>query len=107
MTMYKVWYLRDDAGRLYVLRKGGQREFACIKDGVDLSIRRLEDYVKKSKKRFWLQWSEITLTTQRSREQQQNDHIIRHKKIVYSIYVKIETKRSYNKRMQQICTKRI
>ena len=47
MTMYKALHLIDDADRLYVSRKEGGRWFASIKDNVDASIRRLEDYIEK------------------------------------------------------------
>ena len=38
---------RDDIDRLYVSRKEGERGLASIKDSVDASIQRLEDYKEK------------------------------------------------------------
>ena len=43
MTMHKALHPRDDVDRLYVSRKVGRREPACIEDSVDTSIQRLED----------------------------------------------------------------
>ena len=50
MTMHKALHPRDDADRLYVPRKEGGRELACIEDSVDTSIQRLEDYIEKHKR---------------------------------------------------------
>ena len=47
MTMHKPLYPRDDVDRLYVSRKQGGRGLASIKDSVDASIQRLEDYTEK------------------------------------------------------------
>ena len=41
------YILETNVDRLYVPRKEGGRELACIEDSVDLSIKRLEDYVEK------------------------------------------------------------
>ena len=43
--MHKALHIRDEVGRLYVLRKEGG--LASFEDHVDTSIRRLEDYIKK------------------------------------------------------------
>ena len=48
MTMHKALHLRDDVDRLYVSRKEGERGLASIEDTVDVSIQRLEDYIKKN-----------------------------------------------------------
>ena len=47
MTMHKALHPRDDVDRLYVSRKEGGRGLASIKDTVDASIQRLEDYIEK------------------------------------------------------------
>ena len=47
MTMYQALHPRDDGDRLYVSRKEGGRGFTSIKDSVDTSIQRLEDYIVK------------------------------------------------------------
>ena len=47
MTMHKALHPRDDVDRLYVSRKEGGRGLASIKDSVDASIQRLEDYIAK------------------------------------------------------------
>ena len=52
MTMYKVLHSRDDIARLYMSRKEWARGLANIENKVDTSIRRLEDYIKKSKERL-------------------------------------------------------
>ena len=49
--MHKALHRKDDINRLYVLRKGGSG-LASIKDSVDPSIWRLEDYIKKRKERL-------------------------------------------------------
>ena len=46
MTIYKALHLRDDADRLYALKKEGGRGFASIQDSVDASIQRLENYTE-------------------------------------------------------------
>ena len=43
MAMHKSLPPRDDVDRLYVSRKEGGKELACIEDSVDASIQRLED----------------------------------------------------------------
>ena len=48
MTMHKVLHSRDDVGRLYVSRKGGER-LGSIEDSVDASIQRKEDNIKMRK----------------------------------------------------------
>ena len=47
MTMHKALYPRDDVDRLYIPGKEGGRGLASIKDCVDTSIQRLEDYIEK------------------------------------------------------------
>ena len=47
MTMQKVLHPRDNVDRLYVSRKRGGRRLASIEDSVDVSIKRLEDYMGK------------------------------------------------------------
>ena len=47
MTMHKALHPRDDVDRLYVSRKEGGRGLISIKDSVDASIQRLEDYIEK------------------------------------------------------------
>ena len=47
MTMHKALHPRDDVDRLYVSRKEGGRGLASIKNTVDGSIRRREDYKEK------------------------------------------------------------
>ena len=53
-TMHKALHPRDDVDRLYVPRKEGRRGLANIKDSVDASIKRLEDYIEKQ------EWGLIT-----------------------------------------------
>ena len=50
MTMHKALNLRDGIDRRYVSRKEGGRGLASVDDVVDVSARRLEDYIKKRKK---------------------------------------------------------
>ena len=45
--MHKALHHRDDVDRLYVSRKDGGRGLTSIKDSVDASIQRLEDYIEK------------------------------------------------------------
>ena len=47
LTIHKALYPRADVDRLYVSKKEGWRGLASIKDSVDLSIQRLEDYREK------------------------------------------------------------
>ena len=49
--MDKALNPRYDIDRLYLLRKEGKRGLTSIEDSVDTSIRRFEDYLKKSKKK--------------------------------------------------------
>ena len=51
MTMHKALHPRDDVDRLYVSRKEGRRGLTSIKDSVDASIQRLEDYIEKHETR--------------------------------------------------------
>ena len=46
MTMHKALHPRDDVDRLYVSRKEWGRGLASIKDSVDASLQRLEDYIE-------------------------------------------------------------
>ena len=48
MTMHKALHPRDDVERLYLSRKGGGRGLANIQDSVDITIQRLEDYIKSA-----------------------------------------------------------
>ena len=50
-TMLKTLHPRDDIDRLYVLRNSG-RAFASIDDTIDASIKRLQDFIKKSKEKL-------------------------------------------------------
>ena len=52
MIMLKALRPRDNVDRLYVSRKGGGRGLASIKDRVDASIQRLEDYIEKYERRL-------------------------------------------------------
>ena len=47
MTMPKALHPGEDIARLYVSRKEGERGLTIIKDNVDASIQRLEDYIQK------------------------------------------------------------
>ena len=47
MTMHNALHPRDDVDRLYVSRKEGGRGLFSIEDSVDVSIKRLEDYIQK------------------------------------------------------------
>ena len=47
MIKQKALHPRDDVNRLYVSRKEGGRGLTSIKDNVDASIQRLEDYIRK------------------------------------------------------------
>ena len=49
--MHKALHPRDDVDRLYVSRKEGGRGLATIEDSVDILIRRLEDYIRKTRTR--------------------------------------------------------
>ena len=46
MTKHKALHPRDDGDRLYLLRKEGGREHTSNEDSADVSIERLEDYIK-------------------------------------------------------------
>ena len=50
MTMHMTLHPRDDRDRLYISRKEGGRELVSIEDSFDVSIGRLEDYIKRAKK---------------------------------------------------------
>ena len=63
MTIHKGLPPRDDIERLYPSRKGEERGLANIDNGVDTSIRRLEDYIKKGAEEDLLQRQETTQTT--------------------------------------------
>ena len=52
MTRHKALQVRDNFDRLYVSRKEGRRGLNSIEDSVDGWTRRLENYIKKSKKRL-------------------------------------------------------
>ena len=52
MTMYKALHPRDDIDRLYMLRKEGGKGIVSIQDNVDNLIQRLEDYIKKRRRRL-------------------------------------------------------
>ena len=45
MTMHKALNPRSDVDRLYISRKERGRGLVSIKDSVDASIQRLEDYI--------------------------------------------------------------
>ena len=47
MTMHKALHPRDYIERLYVSTKEGGRGLASIRDSIDASIQRLEDYIEK------------------------------------------------------------
>ena len=49
--MHKALHPINDTDRLYVSRKEGGKGFASIEDRMDVSIQRLEDYIKKRKER--------------------------------------------------------
>ena len=68
MTIHKALHPRDDVDRLHVSRKEEGRRLASIKDSVDASLRRPEDYIKKHEGRFWLRSPETIQTTQGSTE---------------------------------------
>ena len=50
--MHKGLHPRDNRDRQYVLWKEGRRGLSSIQDSVDTSIRYLEDYIKRVKKRL-------------------------------------------------------
>ena len=52
MTIHKALHPRDDIDRQYVPRKERERGLASIEDSVDVSIRRLEDYIEKPEGRL-------------------------------------------------------
>ena len=52
ITTRESLYQRDDIDKLYVSRKERGRGLACLEDSLDSSIRRLVDYIKKSKRRI-------------------------------------------------------
>ena len=45
--MHNALHPRDEVDRLYVPRKEGGRGLASIKNSVDTSIKRIEDYIEK------------------------------------------------------------
>ena len=51
MTKHKALHPRDDVERLYVPRKEGRRGLASTEDIIDASIQRLEDHIKKRRRR--------------------------------------------------------
>ena len=51
-TMRKDLHPKDDIDRLYVSRNEERKGLASIEDGVDVSIIRLENYIKKNKERL-------------------------------------------------------
>ena len=50
IIMHKALRPRDDIDRLYVLRKERVSSLAIIEERMDVSIRRLENSIKKCKK---------------------------------------------------------
>ena len=52
MTMHMALHPRDDVDRLYVSRREAGRELGGIKDSVDVSIQRIEDYIQKRGRRL-------------------------------------------------------
>ena len=52
MTMHMALHLWDDVDRLYVPRKEGGSGLTSIQDRVDISIQRLEDFIKKREGRL-------------------------------------------------------
>ena len=52
MTMRKALYTGGDIDRRYVLRREGERGLASIKNSIDISIQRLEDYIEKCEGRL-------------------------------------------------------
>ena len=52
MNMHKALHPRDDVDILYVPRKEGGRRLASIKESIDASIQRLEDYLEKHGERL-------------------------------------------------------
>ena len=51
-TKHKALQPRDDLSRLYVPRKEGGRGVASIEEGVDVTIQRLDEYIKNSEERL-------------------------------------------------------
>ena len=51
ITQHKALHSRDNIVIVYVSRKESGRGFEKIKDGVDILIRELKNYIKKSKER--------------------------------------------------------
>ena len=51
MTKHKALHPRDDNDGPYVPRKEGGRGYTSTEDSVDTPIRRLGNYIKKSKKK--------------------------------------------------------
>ena len=52
MTMHKAVHPRGNIERLYMSKKETRNRFSSIEDFVNASIRRLDDYTKKSKERL-------------------------------------------------------
>ena len=50
--MHKALHPRDDVDRLYVQRKEGGRGPTSIKNSVDTSIQRLEDFIEKHERKL-------------------------------------------------------
>ena len=57
MTKNKALYTRDDVDRLYVSEKEGRRELINMKNSINASMQRIEDYIIKRRrihqKRYW------------------------------------------------------
>ena len=67
MTVHKALHLRDDVDRLYMSRKEGGRVLTSIEDSVDASIKQLEDYIEKPRKRVITATRNNTEVTKTSR----------------------------------------
>ena len=52
MTVHKALHVRDYIDIIYASRKEGGRGVAKIQDSIHSWIRRLEDYIKKSKEKL-------------------------------------------------------
>ena len=50
--MHKALHPGDDVDRLYVSRREGGRRLTRIEDSVDVSIKRLENYIEKREGRL-------------------------------------------------------
>ena len=92
MTIHKLSHTRDDVDRLYESRKEGGRGLTIIKDSVDVSIVRLEDYVEKREWRLIVATRNDTdntktnrMTISRKQKRKEKQLCVRFKRLISNI----------------------